>query len=59
MLRKTASWRTWLAAAALLAAGLACNFPGNGGTNSVPTARVPVTTQAVETLQSNLPSAAT
>jgi hypothetical protein len=58
MLKNTASLRTWLAAAALLAAGLACNLPG-GNASSVPTARIPITTQSVETLESNLQAAAT
>lgn len=48
--------RYFLAAAVLLLAGLACNFTGIS--RQAPASPIPVTTQAVETLQSNVQSAA-
>lgn len=47
-----------LAALALLGAILACNLPGNTGSTE-PTETIPVSTEAVETLEGNLDAAAT
>lgn len=58
MLMKRTNLRLILAAAVLLAAGLACNMPGRNTTGEA-TEQIPVTTAAVETLQGNLEAAAT
>ena len=44
--------------AALLAASLACNFPGLGDSAATPTAPVPVSSEAVQQLEEMLQSAA-
>ncbi len=43
--------------AVILAASLACNFPGYGGKVATPTAPVPVSSEAVEQLEATLQSA--
>lgn len=43
--------------AVILAASLACNFPGYGGKVTTPTAPVPVSSEAVEQLEATLQSA--
>jgi uncharacterized protein YpmS len=55
---KNKNLRFTIMLAALLAASIACNFPGFGAPTTAPTAPVPVSSEAVHTLEETLQAAA-